>query len=62
MNNYLVDFRLREARVLLDNGERVNVVAYAVGYNDHSHFSREFKQHFGLSPKEYIAYQKVNKK
>ena len=29
-------------------------VAYAVGYNNLSHFSNTFKEYFGLSPKEYM--------
>ena len=47
--------RLQEAhRILSDAGEMcsINVVANAVGYIDHSTFSRAFRREFGLSPSE----------
>jgi AraC-like DNA-binding protein len=49
--DYVVRYRLREACRLLDN-PNVNIsdVAFAVGFNDVSYFSRMFKKHFGVSP------------
>ena len=47
--------RLQEAhRILSDAGGMcsINVVANAVGYLDHSTFSRAFRREFGLSPSE----------
>jgi AraC-like DNA-binding protein len=47
--------RLQEAhRILSDASElcSINVVANAVGYIDHSTFSRAFRREFGLSPSE----------
>ena len=36
-------------------GRGVSEIAFAWGFNDASHFSRAFKQRFGMSPKEYRA-------
>ena len=46
-----VRVRLREASRLLQNPQAsVSEVAYAVGFNDMSYFSRMFKRHFGVAP------------
>lgn len=48
---YLVRLRLKEAARLLENPQaRVAQVAYAVGFNDMSYFSRMFKRYFGVLP------------
>ena len=39
------------------NGVRISTVAFRWGFNDLSHFSRTFKQRFGLSPKDLKANQ-----
>jgi len=46
--------RLEKAYTLLkaDNDKTVSEVAYAVGYKHASHFSSDFKESYGLSPKE----------
>jgi len=36
-------------------GRSVSEIAFAWGFNDASHFSRAFKQRFGMSPREYRA-------
>lgn len=43
-------YRLNQARKRLLNGEQVSQVCYAVGFNSLPHFSREFKEHFKISP------------
>jgi AraC-like DNA-binding protein len=49
--DYVVRVRLEEAGRLLQNPQMsVTEVAYAVGFNDLSYFSRVFKRHFGVSP------------
>jgi YesN/AraC family two-component response regulator len=48
--DYVVRYRLREACRLLDNPNvSISDVAYAVGFNDVSYFSRMFKRYFGVS-------------
>jgi AraC-like DNA-binding protein len=43
--------RLREARrLMLSEGLNAASAGYRVGYNDASHFSREYKRLFGLPP------------
>lgn len=51
---FLKDQRLKTASSLLKRGDlSVSDVAYSVGFNDLSHFSKSFKASFGLSPTEY---------
>ena len=56
---FLRNLRMEQAARLLREG-RVNVtqVADSVGYNDQAHFSTAFKNHFGMSPSEYVAAHK----
>ena len=52
---YQKRLRLQEARrLLLGGGFTATDVAFRVGYNDSSHFSREYKGLFGLPPKRDI--------
>jgi AraC-like DNA-binding protein len=54
--DYIVRYRLRAACALLKNpGASVTEVAFAVGFNDVSYFSRMFKRHFGVPPSERQA-------
>jgi|GEM_PF-3868805 len=51
---YLIKVRMEEARKLLqDPTLRINEVSDRVGYGNLYHFSRAFKNYFGMSPKEY---------
>jgi AraC-like DNA-binding protein len=52
---YQKRLRLQEAwRLLLGGGFSATDVAFCVGYNDSSHFSREYKGLFGLPPRQDI--------
>ena len=53
---YLMNFRLEKAKELLSSGSMsCKEVARWVGYEDYIQFSKMFKKHIGLSPKDYIA-------
>lgn len=52
--NYVRELKLSEAAErLLSGSERVIDVAIALGFNSEVSFSRAFKHHFGLSPRQY---------
>ena len=44
--------RLKKARTQLLQGHAISQVCFDVGFNSASHFSRLFKQTFGIAPKE----------
>jgi AraC-like DNA-binding protein len=51
---YLHDYRLEQARQLLDTGDfKVAEVAQRVGFANRSYFATAFRQQFGLNPKDY---------
>jgi AraC-like DNA-binding protein len=51
---YLKDLRMELARRLLENTSfHIKKVMIEVGANDESHFSRDFKRAFGMTPKQY---------
>jgi len=53
-HEYLHDLRVSQAKALLaDRHLRITEVAYAVGFNDLSHFDRTFRKIVGRSPSEY---------
>ena len=50
---YLIDLRLRNARDLLISTDlSISEVARSVGYDDPLYFSRLYRKHYGLSPRE----------
>jgi AraC-like DNA-binding protein len=52
---YLVMRRLDRARVLMRQGLAISGAAYASGFADQSHMTRQFKQAFGLPPGRWRA-------
>lgn len=44
------------ARLLLDTCMPVNEIALAIGFENHSAFTRAFKQHYQILPSEYKSY------
>ena len=54
-NEFIKNIRLKKAVQLLET-ENYNIseIAYKVGFNDPSYFSRIFKKQFGKSPSEYV--------
>ena len=52
--NYLIGLRMDQACSLLrGSSENITDIAYQVGFNDYSHFSRKFKEVTGLTPRAY---------
>jgi YesN/AraC family two-component response regulator len=51
---YLLQYRIRKAIGMLENPNvRIADVAYLVGFNDLSHFSRVFRKYIGMTPSEH---------
>lgn len=54
--DFIKNIRMKQAAKLLKEKKlSISEVAYAVGYNNLSHFSSTFKETFGISPKEYMT-------
>ncbi len=59
--NYILSVRMTHARRLLTESDyNISEIAYKVGFNDSNYFSRQFKNFFELTPKEYRNI-KINK-
>lgn len=52
---YLKALRLNDAALLIANGTDITRAAAAVGYTSPSQFSREFKRHFGTTPRTWAT-------
>ncbi len=50
---YILQQRLAWAAQQIKNGGHITQISYECGFSDPSHFSRRFKQHFSISPKQY---------
>ena len=56
---FLRNLRMEQAARLLREGKvNVSQVGDKVGYADQAHFSTAFKNHFGISPSEYLEKHK----
>lgn len=54
IQNYLLDYRIRQACILLKNTTlSVRSIAHTVSYADPLYFSRIFHQKMGVSPSQY---------
>jgi DNA-binding response OmpR family regulator/two-component sensor histidine kinase len=52
--DFIRNLRLEQAaRLIKEKKTNVTQVAYAVGFNNQTHFSTVFKKHFGMTPTEY---------
>ncbi len=59
--DYLRNYRLKKAcKLLLETDLRINEVAYYVGFNSPSYFTKVFYKCYNMSPKEFVANNKVN--
>ncbi|MEL6925181.1 MAG: AraC family transcriptional regulator, partial [Bacteroidota bacterium] len=53
--NFLSDERMNAARLMLVEGSlNIREIATRVGYSNKSHFSRRFKEKYGILPKDYL--------
>lgn len=54
-SRYIINLRLEEARKLLETEDFLSVkqILLRVGFNEQSHFTREFKIKYGVTPKEH---------
>jgi len=51
---YMIQLRLaRAAKYLRQSDDSITSIAYAVGFNDGNYFTRQFRKHFGVSPRTY---------
>ncbi len=56
---YLRELRLNKSKKLLDDGNlNITEITYETGWSNPSHFSREFKEQFGITPKSYSKLRK----
>lgn len=53
LSQYIINYRLQKAKEFLSKGLSVERVCAQAGFNNLSHFSRQFKEKVGLSPKQY---------
>ncbi len=54
-SGFLEELRMEKAMDLLNPSTPISEVAYMIGYNDVSYFSRRFKKKIGVSPKQYAS-------
>ena len=60
-SQYISEYRLRQAKELLIQNTPVETVCFECGYKNPSHFSHTFKQHEGMSPKQYQTAMQTQK-
>jgi AraC-like DNA-binding protein len=52
--DFLTSYRLkRAAEKIMKNEQPLTTIAEQTGFNSYSYFSKSFKKHFGVTPKEY---------
>lgn len=56
---YLMNIRMEKAADLILSGKKPSVAATSVGYEDIFAFSKAFKKHFGVCPREYANKNKL---
>jgi AraC-like DNA-binding protein len=66
VGRYVLRRRLEEcARALLaqaESGRTVAAIAFDHGFSSPTHFGRVFRQHFGMTPREYREQSQMNER
>lgn len=52
--NFTKDVRLRKSKELLRAGVSISEVSAMLSFADQSHFTRSFKNSYGVTPKRYV--------
>src|SRR5690606_24584425 len=61
-SGYIRYLRLHRASQYLEaRAGTISEIAYRVGYNDANHFSKLFRQMFGMSPTEYVGRRTIDR-
>ena len=50
---YILSYRLEQARTMLEKGLSVKSAGISCGFSDQFYFSKAFKEHFGMPPSAY---------
>ncbi len=50
---YLIDARIKQAKIELRRGQALADVALNLGFSDQSHFQHQFKKRLGVTPRRY---------
>ncbi len=53
INDYVKQYRLQKAVIMLSEGQSISEVAYRVGFESTSYFAQCFKEHFKQTPTEF---------
>lgn len=53
---YLMDEKIKRAKVMLKKGLAISDVAYTLGFSDQAHFHRHFKKRLAVTPKYYQSH------
>ena len=53
-HSWQIMLRVNEARCLLEKGMSITEAALEVGFYDQSHFTKIFKETFGVTPKQFV--------
>ena len=54
LNEFIIQIKLkRAAKMLIETSMNISEIAYTLGFNDHSHMNRHFRNAFNCSPKVY---------
>lgn len=52
-NNFIKDYRLKKALLLLESGAQIGRIAQDVGFSSQTYFGRCFKESYACTPKQY---------